>query len=269
MDSKNKKLKSSDVDKNKSSLVLKYESENINQNKVDSSNNSSNNKDSKNTSIENKISFDINKKSKKEKSSLDDIEVKVTEKLIEFEGQFAAIQEATDIIGDKVADTINLLIKVIQKVNVKLFGWRQKEEEEVFHEDVVEEQENVVEEPFSFKQFMDMNIIFTDNKKKPLYNPPKKNEGMYTHNDDILNAAVIDKILDVFKETADVMKKDMTPETGFYQKIPLTRVLREVNEEELYHFLFYVRRYPAKYAGKKYRISESFAGWVMSGTPDD
>jgi hypothetical protein len=262
MDSKNKKLKSSDVDKNNSSLVLNYESENQN----------AKNDKSTTTPIndEKSVSFDVRKKTKKEKASIEEIEVKVTERLVEFEGQFAAIQEATELIGDKIADTISLLVKVIQKINGRLFGWRQKEEEEVFTQEVEENPtEEVIEEPFSFKQFMDMQIIFTDNKKKPLYNPPKRNESMYTYNDEILNAAIMDKILDIFKETADAMKKDMTPETGFYQKIPLTRVLREVNEEEVYHFLFYVRRYPAKYAGKKYRISESFAGWVMSGTPED
>ena len=262
MDSKNKKLKSSDVDKNNSSLVLNYESENQNVKNDKSTTTPINNEKS--------VSFDVRKKTKKEKASIEEIEVKVTERLVEFEGQFAAIQEATELIGDKIADTISLLVKVIQKINGRLFGWRQKEEEEVFTQEVEENPtEEVIEEPFSFKQFMDMQIIFTDNKKKPLYNPPKRNESMYTYNDEILNAAIMDKILDIFKETADAMKKDMTPETGFYQKIPLTRVLREVNEEEVYHFLFYVRRYPAKYAGKKYRISESFAGWVMSGTPED
>lgn len=262
MDSKNKKLKSSDVDKNNSSLVLNYESENQNIKNEKSTTTPINNEKS--------VSFDVRKKTKKEKDSIEEIEVKVTERLVEFEGQFAAIQEATELIGDKIADTISLLVKVIQKINGKLFGWRKTEEEEVFTQEVEESPaEEVVEEPFSFKQFMDMHIIFTDNKKKPLYNPPKRNEGMYTYNDEILNAAIMDKILDIFKETADAMKKDMTPETGFYQKIPLTRVLKEVNEEEVYHFLFYVRRYPAKYAGKKYRISESFAGWVMSGTPED
>ena len=262
MDSKNKKIKSSDVDKNNSSLVLNYESENQNVKNDKSTTTPINNEKS--------VSFDVRKKTKKEKASIEEIEVKVTERLVEFEGQFAAIQEATELIGDKIADTISLLVKVIQKINGRLFGWRQKEEEEVFTQEVEENPtEEVIEEPFSFKQFMDMQIIFTDNKKKPLYNPPKRNESMYTYNDEILNAAIMDKILDIFKETADAMKKDMTPETGFYQKIPLTRVLREVNEEEVYHFLFYVRRYPAKYAGKKYRISESFAGWVMSGTPED
>jgi hypothetical protein len=45
--------------------------------------------------------------------------------------------------------------------------------------------------------------------------------------------------------------------------------MRNITDDEIYNFLFYVKKFPSKYIGKNYRISESFAAWVMSGTPED
>lgn len=265
MASGKKKLKSSDIDKSKSSLVLNYENEE--EKKAEKSSiDFKVDKGEKLEGTENTTNTKTKSKKKNKKKTSAEVEEKLEKNKEEFDKQINTLKNITSFLGKRFSSILNMGIGIIKKVNTRFFGKKYDEPEEVeVVEEVVPEPE--VEEPFSFKTFIDMNLIFTDNKKKPLYIAPKKTEGMYTQNDDILTAATIDKIIDVFKETAEKMKKDPVPEAGFYKGVPLSQVLRNIDQEQLYQFLFYVRRFPAKYIGQNYRISESFAAWVMSGTP--
>ena len=49
----------------------------------------------------------------------------------------------------------------------------------------------------------------------------------------------------------------------------MNEVMERISEEEVMRFLNYVQNFPRGYVGKNFRITESFAGWVVSGTPDD
>ena len=60
-----------------------------------------------------------------------------------------------------------------------------------------------------------------------------------------------------------------TPTGGIYAGIPMDQVMEHITEEEIMRFLGYVHNFPRGYVGKSFRITESFAGWVVSGTPDD
>ncbi|MBL0359266.1 MAG: hypothetical protein IPP72_21435 [Chitinophagaceae bacterium] len=44
--------------------------------------------------------------------------------------------------------------------------------------------------------------------------------------------------------------------------------MQEITEADVMNFLKYVWARPAKYAGNSWRISEVFATWMTSGTPE-
>ncbi|GIW21966.1 MAG: hypothetical protein KatS3mg068_0973 [Candidatus Sericytochromatia bacterium] len=114
------------------------------------------------------------------------------------------------------------------------------------------------------------NIIFTDNRKRPLYTLEQlKDKSGYTASEAIVNPLIMENILNAFIEVAPKAKSIPTPETGKYAGIPMDQVMQNVTEEDIMEFLEYVRNYPRGYVGKNYRITESFAGWVVSGTPED
>jgi len=55
---------------------------------------------------------------------------------------------------------------------------------------------------------------------------------------------------------------------GAFDGKPLFDAMQEITEADVMNFLKYVWARPAKYAGKSWRISEVFATWMTSGTPE-
>lgn len=247
--------KNIDINKKTSSLMI---------------NTSNNNDDKDSNQNENK---NIIKKSRTKKLSTDELDTKVLEEesKLEFEEQLNAIKNIKKFLNMEVSTFLKKCISIVEKINKKLFGSLRKKKETEFieSENTEENKEQVKEEVFSFKSFIEMNIIFTDNKRKPLYSPPKHKNSMYEYNEEVLNTSTIEKIKEVFLDTADKLKKIPVPDKGKYKDIPLDVIMRNIKDDEIYEFLFYVKKFPSKYIGKNYRISESFAAWVMSGTPDN
>jgi len=248
--------KNIDINKKTSSLII----------------NNSNSNDDTNINIEkNEVVNKGVKKSKTKKSSTKDLDSKEFEEesKLEFKEQVNAIRNIKTFLNMEVSLFLKKCINVIEKINNKIFGSLKRKKQEIV-ENKEEIKEEVKEEVvFSFKTFLEMNIIFTDNKRKPLYSLPKQKNSMYEHNDEILNNSTMSKIKEVFLDTANKLKKIPVPDKGKYKDIPLDVVMRNITDDEIYDFLFYVKKFPSKYIGKNYRISESFAAWVMSGTPDE
>jgi CHAT domain-containing protein len=58
-----------------------------------------------------------------------------------------------------------------------------------------------------------------------------------------------------------------TMKAGRYMGKNAMEVLKEATISDLNGFLIYVKKYPAKYVGNIFRLSESFTGWVVSNSP--
>ena len=143
----------------------------------------------------------------------------------------------------------------------------QPEEEDV--EEETEEGEPPVP-PVSFLDLAEKGIIFTDNKKRPLYTQEQlRGKGGYSASEAVFKPIIMENIINAFKEVAPKAKAVPTPQTGKYAGIPMNEVMDNIEEEEIMVFLNYVLKYPRGYIGKNFRITESFAGWVVSGTPED
>lgn len=255
------KLKNADVDKKSSSLILNYSSDDA------EAKPSSPEKSEKKEQDPAKPKSKVKKKSKtKTLSKVNEIEEKNRNELKE---QVETIKNIKNFLNMEVSTLVNIGIQLIKRINIKIFGSKIPEKEKVKEEEQEVQEEQPTEEikPFSFKDLIDMNIIFTDNKRRPLYFATKKGS-MYTQNDEILTVATMSKIVDVFRETGEKLKKVPVPDKGFYKDVPMNEIMKNITEDEIFQFLFYVRKFPSKYVGKNYRVSESFAAWVMSGTPD-
>lgn len=158
---------------------------------------------------------------------------------------------------------------LFQKINER---WFKGEiiEEEVKEENKPEEENKEIRKPVTFLELAEKNIIFTDNKKVPLYSLEMlKGKNGYVASESVIAPMVIENIINAFIEVSPKAKAIPTPETGKYANIPMTDVMSNINEKDIMEFLEYVKNFPRGYVGKNYRITESFAGWAVSGTPDD
>ncbi|MBC7474286.1 MAG: hypothetical protein H7263_08345 [Candidatus Sericytochromatia bacterium] len=158
---------------------------------------------------------------------------------------------------------------VLQKINERWFNKKDEEIEKV--EEQTDEQKNAEpRKPLTFLELAEKNIIFTDNAKKALYTLEMlKDKSGYVASESVIAPMVLENITLAFKEVAPKAKAIPTPETGKYAGIPMSDVMENINDQDILEFLEYVRNFPRGYVGKNYRITESFAGWAVSGTPDD
>lgn len=125
-------------------------------------------------------------------------------------------------------------------------------------------------EKISFLELAEKNIVFCDNYKRPLYSLDKlRDKYGRTASEDVIGPHVYAEIHKAFQEVALKAKGLPTPESGLFAGIPMESVMENATEREILLFLNYVKRFPRGYTGKNFRITESFAGWVISGTPDD
>ena len=162
-------------------------------------------------------------------------------------------------------------IIIIQKLSERWGGKKEEEECDDSAENSNEKDVNVEpRKPLTFLELAEKNIIFTDNKKNALYSLEMlKGKNGYVASESVIAPMVMENIVNAFQEVAPKAKGIPTPETGKYAGIPMSEVMEEISEVDILEFLEYVRSFPRGYVGKNYRITESFAGWAVSGTPDD
>jgi hypothetical protein len=163
------------------------------------------------------------------------------------------------------------LFIIIQKINEKWFNTTvEYEEDNEEKDDNKKENTNEPRKPVTFLELAEKNIIFTDNRKRPLYTLEQlRDKSGYTASESVVNPIIMENIINAFREVAPKARSIPTPETGKYAGTPMDQVMENITEEDIMEFLEYVRNFPRGYVGKNYRITESFAGWAVSGTPED
>ena len=83
--------------------------------------------------------------------------------------------------------------------------------------------------------------------------------------------------LNAVKEIAEMLQGNIALEntftknipSGFFKSMSLTQALLKTNIPHLRAFLKFVKLYPGKYIGQKFKFSEVYATWVINGTPLD
>jgi CHAT domain-containing protein len=110
-----------------------------------------------------------------------------------------------------------------------------------------------------------LHITFSDNFKKPL-------NSYRTYLDKTVepDAALMDKLLTAQHEVVEfVVNTDMDAprKTGRYAGRKASEILQNVTPDDINTFLKFVLSYPGKYIGREWKISETFATWIINDAP--
>jgi len=131
-------------------------------------------------------------------------------------------------------------------------------------DNIEQENQEVKIKTASFSDMIELNIIFCDNYKNNFYNkshvPGFKLSKM--EEELIMNMAI-----DAIKECAEFTVELPPPTEGIYKDIPIHKIMEQVTSEDVYIFLGFVKNFPGKYIGKTWKISETFATWLINNSP--
>ncbi|MFN8672882.1 MAG: hypothetical protein U0457_12470 [Candidatus Sericytochromatia bacterium] len=198
------------------------------------------------------------------------------------------LQEKIDVIIDAITDKLAFIINKIKSivfgvldkvispftnifdkiVDPILSRFRTKEKEEETEVQVEEEKKpKTAEETFemsTFAKVSEMNIIFTNNHDVPMYKPKKDSFAGFTKSEENI---IMDIALEAIKECAPFMEAQPEIEAGFYGGKKPFDVMINVTTQDILLFLGYVVAVPEMYTSQKWKISETFATWIVSGAP--
>ena len=116
----------------------------------------------------------------------------------------------------------------------------------------------------SFSDMLELNILFTDNMKKALY---KKKPGMTQKLGAMEEDLIVSNALLAIAECAEFTAELPSPSTGIYAGKKIYDIMSNVNKDDVAIFLGFVKAYPGKYIGKEWKISETFATWLINNAP--
>ncbi len=113
----------------------------------------------------------------------------------------------------------------------------------------------------SFDDMLNLNITFTDNYDVALY----KRSGMtLTKSEESL---IMMNALEAIKQCAEFTKDAPAITDGHYKNSRIHEVMASLTEDDIAMFLGYVKAKPKKYIGKIWKISETFATWLLNNAP--
>ncbi len=115
-----------------------------------------------------------------------------------------------------------------------------------------------------FSDMIELNIVFTDNMKKQLYKrKPGMNQKLGAMEEDLILSNALLAISECAEFTADLP----SPTTGLYAGQKIYDIMSNVTKDDAAIFLGFVKAFPGKYIGKEWKISETFATWLINNAP--
>lgn len=115
-----------------------------------------------------------------------------------------------------------------------------------------------------FTDMIELNIAFTDNMKKPLY---KKQQSMAQKLGAMEEDLIFSNALLAISECAEFTADLPSPTTGLYAGQKIYDIMSNVTKDDVAIFLGFVKAFPGKYIGKEWKISETFATWLINNAP--
>ncbi len=179
----------------------------------------------------------------------------------------AIIAKPFMVIAGIVARILSIPLNIINKIVSSIADRLGVKNKELNASNGIEEEEEAPKveiKKSNFNEMIELNIFFTDNYKKNLYNK-QKNAGfkLSKMEEDLISAMAIDAI----KECAEFTAELPAPTSGMYQGRSISQVMEEISNEEVLIFLGFVKAFPGKYIGKPWKISETFATWLINNSP--
>lgn len=115
-----------------------------------------------------------------------------------------------------------------------------------------------------FSDMIELNIVFTDNMKKPLY---KKQQTMTQKLGAMEEDLIFSNALLAISECAEFTAELPNPSSGLYAGQKIYDIMSNVTKDDVAIFLGFVKAFPGKYIGKEWKVSETFATWLINNAP--
>lgn len=171
---------------------------------------------------------------------------------------------------------LQFINRLAHKINEKMGGKSQNTSVAISNttEDTVESiAEPAVSEPdprlavkkANFSDMLELNIIFTDNMKKPLYK--KKTNAATLRMGAMEEDLIMSNAILAINECAEFTLELPSPSSGLYAGQKIYDIMANVTKEDVSIFLGFVKAFPGKYIGKEWKISETFATWLINNAP--
>ncbi len=143
----------------------------------------------------------------------------------------------------------------------------------LYEDDVLELATDIplIEDRSVFFSFVQLAINFLDVDDEPIFH---RNMVLYDDGPALRDSLVAD-LLAAVHETADLIQPmvidnpqwDIDIEGGRFAGSKMIDAMAQSNAEDVYNFLRFVDSFPGKYLGKDWRISETYATWLINDAP--
>lgn len=117
----------------------------------------------------------------------------------------------------------------------------------------------------TWSEMLELNIVFTDNQGTPLYTLKQtRGTGRLGNLEEKMIAETASTCI---QECAVFTEEFPPPTTGPYAGRAIKGIMEQVATEDVQAFLRFVKAFPGKYVGKTWKISETFATWLLNNSP--
>lgn len=121
-----------------------------------------------------------------------------------------------------------------------------------------------------FYELSKLDVLFLDNSRKELKS--KRDmllEASNPYYEDLVLQLYTDEIKSFYTDLLEYKDSTFTQpyKTGPYKGMNMHQVFEKVTVHDLRDFFQFVRKYPGKYIGGRWKINETFATWVLNNAP--
>lgn len=117
----------------------------------------------------------------------------------------------------------------------------------------------------TFNDMLELNIIFMDNQRVPMYSLAQtRGTGRLGK---LEEQFIMDNAMQAIRECAEFTNDLPTPTAGPYANEPIRAIMEGVQATDIGRFMAFVKAFPGKYIGKQWKISETFATWLLNNAP--
>lgn len=208
------------------------------------------------------------------KNNIEELKKSVSDLIGGFFGTISALgvkllslaMKPISIVIGILTKILNIPLSILNKIIGSLASKLDKKKKEL----QPEEEPVTIEEPVLdikkavFSEMIELNIMFIDNYKKNLYTQPKSMAFKLSRAEEDL---IMSMTIEAIRECAEFTAELPPPVEGIYEGIPVSKIMDEVTEEDVKIFLGFVKSFPGKYIGKSWKISETFATWLINNSP--
>jgi CHAT domain-containing protein/tetratricopeptide (TPR) repeat protein len=116
-----------------------------------------------------------------------------------------------------------------------------------------------------FYHMASLTIYFTDVNGEPIYTF----DDMFFYDSPELEAEILKSMVEAISYTGEAMKElmdDIPVTSGLYKDKMMLDAMMAVEARDVMSFIRFVKEYPGKYMGNSWKISETYATWMINNT---